>query len=103
MLQCLSKALTRASSLWLFRTLISTWLLLFMLCSRSDRGPVANSFSTLGSPVSILSMSDAMARGARGFGSPDDAGAATARTAEDRNARATTAVRGDGVRRRRGA
>ena len=47
MLQCRSKALTRANSLRLLRQLISTCELVFTLCVSTDRGPVANSSPSL--------------------------------------------------------
>lgn len=39
MLQCLSKALTLPSSLWLFLKLMSTWELFFTLFINTDKGP----------------------------------------------------------------
>ena len=42
MLQCRSKAFTRASNLWLLRTLMSTCELFLTLCFSTDSGPVSN-------------------------------------------------------------
>ena len=47
MLQCLSKAFTLASSFLLFRQLISTWVLFFTDCVKTERGPVLNSSCSL--------------------------------------------------------
>lgn len=47
MLQCRSKALTRANSLRLLRQLISTCELFFTACCNTDSGPVLNSCSSI--------------------------------------------------------
>ena len=109
MLQCRSNALTRANSLWLFRTLISTCEFVRMLCNKRERGPVANSSSA---PPSLSSIADmvsplaeplrrgltAASRAARG-GRCARRRLAAARTARRRAARARAAR---GARRRGG-
>jgi hypothetical protein len=64
MLQCLSNARTRPSSLWLFRKLMSTCVLFLTLRMRIENGPFA-SWSCSVSSFGFAAAVDALTRGGR--------------------------------------